>query len=205
MDSTTSSNSNYVMLEGLSIEMAASEFEVYLTPDIDINKNLSMESVTSSIRGETGAPMVKHLHTFSQEETDEEIDLSNLSICTTEEERDEDVKNKIRIRRNDTSNTDSPDQDEEDTENNSPPRTTYRRQQDSFSRKEQVQNQRQILSSIVPPAVTCNDEINPPRASYEATISSSVLMKEKKGDVHWRHPKRVGSTKPYTRGNGERE
>jgi hypothetical protein len=100
MDSTTSSNSNYVMLEGLSIEMAASEFEVYLTPDIDINKNLSMESVTSSIRGETGAPMVKHLHTFSQEETDEEIDLSNLSICTTEEERDEDVKNKIRIRRN---------------------------------------------------------------------------------------------------------
>jgi hypothetical protein len=161
MDSTTSNNSNYVILEGLSIEMAASEFEVYLTPDIDINKNLSMESATSSIRGETGAPMVKHLHTFSQEDTEEDIDLSNLSICTTEDERDEDVKNKIQVRGNDTSKTDSPDHDAEDTENNSPPRATYRRPQDSFSRKEQVQ--RQILSSIVPPAGIRNNEIIPLR------------------------------------------
>ncbi|KAL7506025.1 hypothetical protein ACHAXN_003389 [Cyclotella atomus] len=191
MDSTMPDNSSYVILEGLSIEMATSEFEVFITPDIDISKNMSTESATSSIRGETGAPMVKHLHTFSQEE--EEIDLSTLSICSTEEEQDEDVKNKMKPQTegNSTNSTDV-EHDEEDTENNCPSGGRYRRPLDSFSKKEQVQNQRQLLSiitALVPPTDTDNKDVNPsaldprnPQSSCKASsISPFHAMKEKKG------------------------
>lgn len=72
--SSSLDTSDYVLFEGLSIEMTASGNEVFFTPDIEIDKEVSMANATSSMDGETGAPVVKHLSTFSREEA-EKLDM----------------------------------------------------------------------------------------------------------------------------------
>lgn len=69
-----SDNVMFDLFEGLSIEMTTSGNEVFFTPDIDIDKDVSMADATSSMDGETGAPVVKHLSTFSREEA-ERLDM----------------------------------------------------------------------------------------------------------------------------------
>lgn len=159
LSSSSADNSNYIILEGLSIEVTDSGNEVFFTPDIHINKNLSMTSVASSIYGDTGAPDIKHLHTFSREESEkDEIDLSNLSICSTEEE--EPMKRDINTNNHHVAHVF--DFDEEDIENNDPS-SRYRRQRDSFRKPSaNFKNQHEIMNvvrSIVPPIDTHVNEL----------------------------------------------
>jgi hypothetical protein len=182
-------NSDYVVLDGLSIEMKSTSFEVYFTPDIDIPKNFSHGSATSSIHGETGAPIVKHLHTFSQEESEMgEVDLFNFSICSTnDEEEKEDEKLEKRTDTTDGKLT-AENANEEDTENTCPP-GRYRRPRDSFGQQPQAKNQHQILNivtSFVPPTNTHDEQIllkeldsTSPRVLGELSINSPQNVGEK--------------------------
>ena len=106
--------------------------------------------------------MIKHLHTFSREESEkDEIDLSNLSICSTEEE---DAATKPVNGRTNNNAAHAFNFDEEDVENDDPS-SRYRRPQDSFGKPSaKIKNQHEIISaitSIVPPTNTHDEEIVP--------------------------------------------
>jgi hypothetical protein len=136
-----------LLLDGLSIEATLTETEVYLTPDIDIHKNLSMNSVSSSIYANTGAPIVNHLNTFSiEEEAEEESDLLNFSICSTKEEEESEVVHLM----NEYGREKSDDLgDNEDTENNYLP-GRYQRPRDSFGISQNVGNASNVLKQKQP-------------------------------------------------------
>lgn len=156
--------------------MATSEFEVYLTPDIDIKKNMSMDSATSSVHAETGAPAVKHLHTFSQEgEENEDIDLSNLSICSTDDEVEV-----TPMHEKDAKTTNAFYSEEEDTENCPPGR--YRRPRDSFGKcQEPAQNQRKMTTSVPPTKIDERELILKEFYHHSSPVSPQTVSSAKKG------------------------
>ncbi|KAL7486903.1 hypothetical protein ACHAW6_012508 [Cyclotella cf. meneghiniana] len=134
---------NYLVIDGLSIECTPSGNEVYFTPDIDIHKNLSMSSATSSVHAQTGARAIKHLNTFSVEEEEEaENVFMNFSICSTNEEENVDerchdlVKETIIEIHDDNTVT----KDIGSTDSNYLP-GRYQRPRDSFERSSNTSNQ----------------------------------------------------------------
>jgi hypothetical protein len=163
----SSITNNYVILEGLSIEMTPSGNEVFFTPDIDITTNSSIDSATSSVYGETGAPVVKHLYTFSEEERDEdEIDLFNFSISSTKEEEERTTEARNVMKGVLATNKEVG----HDMENNCLP-GQYRRPLNPFGK----------ITSVAPPSTTSNKGVirkdidqNSPRVLGEQSINSPL-------------------------------
>lgn len=143
---------SYLVLDGLSIECTPSGNEVYFTPDIDIHKNFSMSSATSSIYAETGARAINHLNTFSAEEEEEEENvLMSFSICSTNEEEDVEERGHDVVKETIADiDADNADKDVlERTESNYLP-GRYQRPRDSFERSKNILNEPVITNQPQP-------------------------------------------------------